>query len=117
MAQINKPTKTYKTKNSDRAKERQSLYQTKSWKSLSKWFRMNNPICMQCNKQAAVHVHHILSPFAKGLTEEEKYDRLLDLDNLLSVCQECHNELHGQGEKQKRLEKYKSFPHINNETK
>lgn len=115
MPTITKHTKTYKTKNSDRANERKSLYKLKSWKSLSKWYRMNNPICEECKKNAAQHVHHLKSPFDAGLTEEEKFDRLLDLDNLVSVCVDCHLKLHGITNKQERLEKYSSLPHIDDD--
>lgn len=40
-------------------------------------------------------MHHIISPFS---SEQGKQNPLLyayDADNLISLCKECHSELHG----------------------
>ena len=99
MPTINKP----KPKPSQRRKERQQLYQMKQWRDLSKWYRMTHPICEECARHGklspAEHVHHINSPFDYGLSEVEKLSRLLHPDNLMAVCQECHNILHGNVKK------------------
>ena len=99
MPTINKP----KPKPSARKIERQSLYNNKQWRELSKWYKMCHPICEYCDQQGqltpAEHVHHILSPFEQGLSYEEKMVRLLDPDNLMAVCQKCHNILHGNVKK------------------
>ena len=113
MAQINKPqrtTKKRKTNNkSERRKERQSMYNSKCWKELSRWYRKEHPLCECCLKKGKTTpveaVHHIKSPFRSELSEEEKWDLLLDIDNLMSVCVDCHLEIHGL--KDSRLEKYK----------
>lgn len=81
-------------KPSARRKERQSLYQLKQWRDLSEWYRMEHPICEVCGDEVAAHVHHIDSPFAYGISEGEKMARLLDVNNLMSVCVKCHNALH-----------------------
>lgn len=106
-----KEPKKQKTNNkSERRKERQRFYNTKVWKSLTKWYKMQHPLCEVCaskGKTTPVQaVHHLQSPFRDGLTEEEKWDLMLDIDNLQSVCVDCHLEIHGI--KDPRLEKYKS---------
>lgn len=114
MPTINQPKKErkkYKTNNkSERRKLRQSMYNTPQWKSLTKWYKQHNPLCEMCAKKGKTTpveaVHHIESPFIDGLTDEERWDRLLDIDNLMSVCVDCHLEIHGI--KDPRLEKYKS---------
>lgn len=111
MPEINKPKrKKYKTNNnSERRKLRQSMYNSKMWKSLSKWYRGQHPLCEMCTKKGlttpAEAVHHINSPFKDELSEDEKWDLLLDIDNLMSVCVDCHLEIHGL-KKDERLEKY-----------
>jgi len=99
MPTINKP----KPKPSHRRKERQKLYQLKQWRSLSEYYRMMHPLCEICEGQGkttvAQHVHHVNSPFDYGLSEVERLARLLDPENLIAVCADCHNALHGNTKK------------------
>lgn len=95
MPFINKP----KPKPSDRKRQRQSLYNNKHWKALSQYMRMENPICQRCNDAITEDVHHILSPFEFGISHAEAMRRLLSTDNLICVCRECHNILHGNVKK------------------
>lgn len=95
MAYITKAKK----KANNRKQERQKLYQCKQWRNLSQWMRMEHPICMVCNEKLTEAVHHINSPFEYGLSHAEKMYRLLDPDNLICVCAECHNILHGNVKK------------------
>lgn len=94
MPTINKP----KPKPSHRRKERQKLYQLKQWRDLSEYYRMMHPLCECCLEQGKTtpceHVHHVNSPFDYGLAEWERLSRLLDPENLIAVCQDCHNQLH-----------------------
>ena len=99
MPTINKP----KPKPSQKRKDRQKLYQLKQWRDLSQYFRMMHPMCQICEKNVAEHVHHINSPFDYGLSEIEKLTRLLDLDNLMALCHECHNSIH-QEKNQKKVD-------------
>lgn len=103
MPTINKP----KPKPSARRKERQQLYQMKQWRDLSQYFRMMHPMCQICEKNVAEHVHHINSPFDYGLSEVEKIARLLDTDNLMALCHECHNRLHQEKNSKKVDDKAK----------
>ena len=91
--------KKNKPKPSARRKERQSLYQMKQWRNLSAYMRMMHPICQVCEKNVSEHVHHINSPFDYGLSEVERLARLLDPENLIAVCADCHNALHGNTKK------------------
>lgn len=72
-------------------------YQDIRWKKLRDYYRLLHPICEVCEKEGIVvpaeHVHHI-HPFSKGLTEEAKYNLLLNPDNLCSVCKSCHKIIH-----------------------
>ncbi len=104
MIFIDMPTiKKPKPKPNARRKQRQSLYQMKQWRNLSEWYRMTHPLCEVCANEdkvtPAVHVHHINSPFDNNLSEWERIARLLDPDNLMAVCQDCHNFLHGNVKK------------------
>ena len=64
-------------KKEERIKERQELYQSKMWKDLRKKLQMERPLCENCLKKGIIkpmeECHHRLSPFQKGITEEEKY--------------------------------------------
>lgn len=93
--------KKNKPKPSARRKERQSLYQMKQWRNLSAYMRMMYPICQVCEKNVSEHVHHINSPFDYGLSEIEKISRLLDPDNLIVCCHECHQRMHDEKSKKK----------------
>lgn len=95
--------KKLKPKPSHRRIERQKLYQLKQWRDLSEHYRMEHPMCQICGKNVAEHVHHINSPFDYGLNEMEKMFRLLDPDNLMALCADCHNRIH-QEKKSKKVD-------------
>lgn len=95
-----------------RRKERQALYQSKRWKELRKQLQMERPLCENCLKKGIIKpmedCHHRLSPFQKGISEEEKERRAFDKNNIMCLCRDCHIEEHMKGElslKQK-LKKY-----------
>lgn len=85
-----------------RKNERQAIYSSKEWKSLRKWKIQYHPLCEDCLDKgiitAATEVHHIKSPFQKGISEEEKIKRAYDADNLVSLCRDCHIRRHHQDE-------------------
>jgi 5-methylcytosine-specific restriction protein A len=86
----------------DRHKERQAIYQTRRWKDLRVWMVQNHPLCEDCLKEGRItateEIHHIKSPFVKGLTEEEKIRRAYDVSNLVALCRDCHIKRHHKGE-------------------
>lgn len=81
-----------------RIKERQALYQSKQWKELRLYMVQKYPLCQDCLKEGRItateEIHHQLSPFQKGITEEEKYRRAFDEKNLVALCRECHIKRH-----------------------
>lgn len=102
MATINKP----KPKPSLRKQQRAIMYNDKSWKNLRNYWIQKQPLCQMCLLKGVVkegeHVHHMLSPFEEGLSELERSFRMLSTQNLMTLCKECHNEIHGNIKKDKK---------------
>lgn len=100
-------------KRESRRKERQAIYNTKRWKDLRAYMVQKYPLCQECLKAGKItpteEVHHLKSPFVPGLTEEEKYKRAYDENNLLCLCRECHIKEHHKNEltMKDKLDKYK----------
>ena len=95
----------------DRKKERQQLYSSKRWKDLRLYMVQKYPVCQDCLKEGKItpteEVHHIKSPFVKGLTEEEKEWRAFTESNLVCLCKECHiRRHHPEGTIIDKLKKY-----------
>ena len=98
-------------KREQRHLERQELYQSKRWKECREYMKMKYPLCQDCLKEGKVvpmeEVHHIKSPFVKGLSEEEKEKRAFDESNLVCLCKECHIKRHHPEDTiQEKLRKY-----------
>lgn len=72
-------------------------YQDQRWKNLRSWYRTIKPCCEVCERMGyivpATQTHH-LHPFSYGLTEEAKWNLLLNPDNLCSVCDKHHKLFH-----------------------
>jgi 5-methylcytosine-specific restriction protein A len=75
----------------------QEVYQDKRWLKLRNHKRRANPLCERCEKKGKVtpakEVHHKI-PFDTGKTPEEVEVLAFGWDNLMSVCEPCHEELH-----------------------
>lgn len=73
------------------------FYQNRKWKRLRDWFMSNHYICADCaiegRSTPAEQVHHKV-PFAWFTLEEDKMAALLDIDNLVPLCRECHLKRH-----------------------
>lgn len=58
-----------------------------------------NPICERCIKNKIVkqanEVHHKI-PISTGITADDKYNLATSIDNLESLCFDCHNIEHGK---------------------
>lgn len=69
------------------------FYSSWKWTKLSVRKRMADPLCEQCLSDGkvtpATEVHHIV-----GVDESEALR--LNWDNLMSVCDECHDKLDGE---------------------
>ena len=54
-------------------------------------------ICHDCalngRSVPATECHHVI-PFGTGDTDEDKFALLLDPDNLIALCSECHDKRH-----------------------
>lgn len=82
----------------DRRKERQKLYNTSEWIETRNYMRQKYPLCQDCLKKGLItpmeEVHHLKSPFARGISLEEKYKRAFSEDNLICLCKNCHIKRH-----------------------
>lgn len=107
MANINKKRIKLISVEKEKKTWRQKYYQNPQWKVLRKIKIQQNPLCERCLENEIVtpasDVHHIHSPFDGGLSEMERYRRLLDWNNLISLCRECHNEIHNAQLKKKQI--------------
>ena len=57
------------------------------------------PLCERClelGKVTPAHSVHHVCVFGSCPTEEERWYWFLNYNNLISVCQECHNEIHNK---------------------
>lgn len=79
--------------------ESSNYYNSKAWHQLRNAYYLSHPLCERCllngRSVQAEHVHHI-QPFMTGKTDEERWSLLLDVNNLMSLCIECHHEMHHQ---------------------
>ena len=95
IQKIERKKKTYERKETDMRKLRQQAYQNKHWRKLRDTYMHSHPICEECLKQGKVtpaeDIHHIKSPFHHG---EINYSPLLDPENLMALCKDCHGNIH-----------------------
>mgnify|MGYP002508665932 CR=1 FL=1 len=72
-------------------------YNSSAWHSLRLDYYSKNPLCECCMAhdvvKSAEHVHH-RKPFLRGITDDERWQLLLEPNNLISVCSSCHTKLH-----------------------
>lgn len=92
-----KKSTSNKRNETDMRKMRQAAYNTTEWKKLREVYIKRNPLCEECLSKGkvtpATSVHHKESPFSKGSVNNHL---LLDYDNLMSVCHECHADIHNR---------------------
>lgn len=71
-------------------KKADPFYTTGRWVKVSRWYRNGHPLCEMCDIRVSVLVHHKVEIKDDG-------DLFLE-DNLMALCQECHNAVHhGKG--------------------
>jgi len=77
-------------------------YNSTSWHNLRNYYIKHHPFCEICEENGRVRlgeeVHH-KTEFLSGNTEEERWQLLLDEDNLQTLCKECHHNIHSQKKK------------------
>jgi hypothetical protein len=107
MAWINKVVKKKKD-NSDRKKQRMKMYNDAYYRQVRDNYMRNHPLCEDCmNMQIenedgskkekitpSIDLHHLQSPFAYGLNENERYARLIDESNFIALCKFHHMMRH-----------------------
>lgn len=78
---------------------RQQIYQSAKWKKLRQAKLMAQPLCEKCLDKGlvtpAIDVHHKDS--FTNYTGNMRLYKAYSFDNLLSVCKQCHSELHKNG--------------------
>lgn len=73
------------------------LITRREWHKMSRMQLIRQPYCERCLKRGirteAVEVHHI-HPVQDALSDDDKFRLMFDPHNLMSVCRQCHVELH-----------------------
>ena len=102
MPYINRPKKKPRQNNTDSRKERQTFYNNAKSTKLRLIKLKNNPLCEKCFESEiitpATQVHHIIS-FMTGRNADEKILLFLEYNNLMSICDSCHGEIHKHDKK------------------
>ena len=92
---IKKDRTSSEKKESDMRELRKRAYQNTAWRKLRDTYMHEHPICEECLKKGKVtpaeDIHHIQSPFKYG---EINWSLLVDKDNLMALCKECHGNIH-----------------------
>ena len=74
-------------------------YNSSAWHFLRNDYYSRNPLCEVCMShdvvKSAEHVHH-KRKFLSGINDNERWQLLLDEQNLMSVCAKCHIKLHSK---------------------
>ena len=108
MPTINKQPKKPKPerKDTDMRALRQKAYQNTAWRKMRDTYLKEHPLCEDCLAKGKVtpasSIHHIRSPFSKGVVN---WNLLLSYDNLMSLCHECHGLRHAEEQGYKSPEK------------
>lgn len=79
-------------KSNDPQERKKIYYDDPRWKKMSSELRKEKPGCTLCGKPSK-DVHHLLK-FADQFEEDNKYHLLLDKENCICLCKECHNAIH-----------------------
>lgn len=98
MPTIYKPKKRQRV-NEGKRKERMSIYNTARWRELRRLKLQRDPLCENCLKKDTVKpaddIHHIVSFMSTNDPVQRRF-LAFDFDNLMSLCDECHQEIHNK---------------------
>jgi 5-methylcytosine-specific restriction enzyme A len=94
-----KPKKNnYKGENKNKNLIFKTVYNTQRWRDLRIEKLKNNPLCQKCEYDnmitPATQVHHLVEISKGGSDIDNIYHLGFDYDNLMSVCDKCHKEIH-----------------------
>lgn len=82
-------------------KERMRIYNHRRWKELKNLKLDLNPLCEECARVGRVReskdVHHIVS-FMSTTNPTVRYRLAFDINNLQSLCKQCHQRKHNSYE-------------------
>lgn len=96
LDKINVQQKDIMYKNPD-SKSKAAYYGQTAWKKLRQRKLQDQPLCELCQRRgitrAASDCHHAIK-FWDQFTPELKQQLLLDYDNLVSLCETCHQHVH-----------------------
>ena len=81
----------------DRSKFWSTYYNSALWRTTRLEYKTKHPICERCLHEGRVtpmnDVHHMCR-VGQGRTASERWQLLTDMDNLVSLCDKCHHEVH-----------------------
>lgn len=93
---IERKPRSQRTDNSPSRQLRREAYNRTEWRKLRNIFIQQHPLCEECLKRGKVtpasDIHHIRSPFQGGEINDAL---LMDENNLMALCKDCHGALHG----------------------
>lgn len=73
------------------------VYNTRLWRKIRLNYLMQNPLCEICLDNGKIiganEVHHI-NPISNATSEMEIKRLGFNTENLMSLCSECHNNIH-----------------------
>ena len=86
----------------DTRKLRQKAYNDSRWKKIRNLYIKEHPLCEKCMEKGVVtpaqDIHHVKSPFKDN---EVNMNLLLNYNNLMALCRECHGDIHSKQQKTK----------------
>jgi len=72
-------------------------YNSIGWRKLRQSIMSTYPLCVECASKGisrqATDLHHRI-PFLTGKTDDERWQLLLDPDNVVPLCEPCHYNIH-----------------------
>ncbi len=79
------------------AKDKSDIYNSREWRELRLQKLRENPLCEVCKSNGFINsahcVHHI-TPIESARTKEEMKHLAFDPNNLQSLCDKCHADIH-----------------------
>ena len=91
-------SKQWRCRDERQAKDKAAIYNSREWKELRVRKLRTNPLCERCQQlygvvRAASQVHHS-DPIENSTSFSEMAAKAYDWNNLVSLCQQCHSEVH-----------------------